>query len=174
MQKSSSLILIALVSILCLCSIRFSASAMQDTVEINDLIENASLYDGKTVTVTAEAIGECMERGDHAWVNVNDGSNAIGIWMTKEESSQIKYYGDYRYTGDTIAVTGIYNRACQEHGGEPDLHCETISVMKAGEKRSEAISSAKILAAIFFTVLGSLLFVVLKTGNQKSRTAATR
>jgi len=153
---------------------RIPTSATQDTVKINDLIENASLYDGKTVAVTAEAIGECMERGSNAWINVNDGSNAIGIWMTKEESSQITYYGDYRYTGDTIAVTGIYNRACSEHGGEPDIHCKNISVMKAGETRKEEISSAKILAAIFFTVLGSLLFVGQKTGNRKNRTGISR
>jgi hypothetical protein len=115
-----------------------------------------------------------MERGSDAWVNVNDGSNAIGIWMTGEESAQITYYGDYRYTGDTIAVTGTYNRACSEHGGEPDIHCQNITVVKAGEIRREDISSAKILAAIFFTVSGSMLFVGLKTNTRKSRSNIRR
>jgi hypothetical protein len=174
MQKRSSLILPALAAVLCLCFIQLPISATQDTVKINDLVENASFYDGKTVAVTAEAIGECMERGSDAWINVNDGSNAIGIWMTREESSQITYYGDYRYTGDTIAVTGIYNRACKEHGGEPDIHCKNITVIKAGKIRSEEISSDKILAAIFFTVSGSMLFVGLKTGNRKNRTGINR
>ncbi|PKM71998.1 MAG: DNA-binding protein, partial [Firmicutes bacterium HGW-Firmicutes-17] len=39
-----------------------------DVVELNQLVENAEAMDGQTVTVTGEAIGEAMERGDHAWV----------------------------------------------------------------------------------------------------------
>ena len=168
MQKSSRLILLVLIPVLCLCLMRLPTSATQEDVLINTLIEKASLYDGEIVTVTAEAIGECMERGNNAWINVNDGSNAIGIWMTESEASQITYYGDYRYTGDTIVVTGIFNRACTEHGGEPDIHCEKISVSKVGSIRAEEISPAKILAAVFCTVLGFVLFVTIKTSKRKS------
>ncbi|WP_414150707.1 hypothetical protein ACIZ62_16885 [Acetobacterium carbinolicum] len=46
-----------------------------DVIELNQLVENAEAMDGKTVTV----IGEAMERGDYAWGNINDGSNAMGI-----------------------------------------------------------------------------------------------
>ena len=55
-------------------------------ISINDLINNTTAYDMQTVTVEGEAIGEALERGDHAWVNINDGSNAIGIWMTAAET----------------------------------------------------------------------------------------
>jgi len=31
-----------------------------------------------------------MVRGDFAWVNVNDGENAIGVWLSKELAGEIK------------------------------------------------------------------------------------
>jgi len=167
MQKTSPIILLVILPVICVCLLHFSASAQQETVQINDLINSSSTYDGRAVTVEAEAIGECLERGDYAWVNVSDGSNAIGIWMTKEEAALITYYGDYRYTGDTLTITGIFSRACKEHGGEPDLHCQSLTVSKIGYAREENITTARILAAVFFAALGALLFFLHKRSNRK-------
>jgi hypothetical protein len=167
MQKTSHIILLLFLPVICVSLLHFSANAQQETVKINDLINSASTYDGETVTIEAEAIGECLERGDYAWVNVSDGSNAIGIWMSKEESTRITYYGDYRYTGDTLIVTGVFSRACQEHGGEPDLHCQSLSVSRVGNIREEVITTPRILAATFFASLGALLFFLHKRSHRK-------
>ena len=56
---------------------------------INELIENGKRLNMNIVVLEAEAIGEVLERGDYAWVNVNDKTNAIGIWVTKEDASQL-------------------------------------------------------------------------------------
>ena len=91
-----------------------------DIYGINDLVEHAAALDGTEVTVTEKrAIGEAMERGEYAWVNLSDGTNAIGIWLPLTEAKLITYFGDYKNKGDSVRITGIFNRACADHGGRP-------------------------------------------------------
>ena len=134
-------------------------SAADNPVSINELIDNTSKYDKKSITLTGEAIGECLERENGCWVNMSDGGNAIGIWMTKTDAARIKIYGDYKHTGDTITVTGIFYEACPEHGGEPDIHCTTLIIEEAGTGRSEIISAEKALTATGVVAIALVLFM---------------
>lgn len=136
----------------------FSIHAKAETMlDINDLIEKAKELDGQEVTIRGEAIGECMERGDYAWININDGTNAIGIWLSKSEAAKIHYYGNYKNIGDTIELTGTFHRACKEHGGEADVHCDSIQISKEGYPVKEQIAPIKFigtgLSAIFALAL---------------------
>lgn len=134
-----------------------------DVVELNQLVENAEAMDGQTVTVTGEAIGEAMERGDHAWVNINDGTNAMGIWMPLDDAQRIKFFGDYKHIGDQLQVTGVFNQACAQHGGDVDIHSNSIMVMEAGYATEESVSSPKIIIGIVLVFLASVLgFIYLK------------
>ena len=160
MEKKTNLISNVLAVILCLSLIGFPVLAADNAVTVNELIENSADYNGKSVSITGEAIGECLERGNNAWVNISDGSNAIGIWMTKEEAAGITYYGDYKYTGDTLVITGTFYEGCKEHGGEPDIHCSTLIISQIGEMKSEKIPVAKILLAAGFTSLALILYMV--------------
>ena len=159
MEKKTNLISNVLAVILCLSLVGFPVLAADNAVTVNELIENSADYNGKSVSITGEAIGECLERGNNAWVNISDGSNAIGIWMTKEEAEGITYYGDYKYTGDTLAITGIFYEGCKEHGGEPDIHCSTLIISHKGEIKSEKIPAAKIILAAGFASLALILYM---------------
>src|SRR5512136_2756615 len=76
-----------------------------------DLINNARQYDNKPVTYKGEAIGDIMIRGDHAWLHVNDGIIAIGIWAPKVMIKDIRFVGDYHQNGDIVEVTGMFHRS---------------------------------------------------------------
>lgn len=128
-----------------------------DVIELNQLVENAEIMDGQTVTVSGEAIGEAMERGDHAWVNINDGSNAMGIWMPLADTQSIKVFGDYKHRGDQLQVTGVFNRACAEHGGDVDIHSDSIAVAAVGYTTTEAVPALKIIIG---TILGCLAVLI--------------
>ena len=133
-----------------------SVTAASDT-NLNDLIENAMALDGKEVSVTGEALGEVLERGNYAWVNINDGTNAMGIWMTLEDAKTITFFGDYKHMGDTVRVTGIFYRACTEHGGDIDIHCNTLEVVKKGGIVKEVLTSAKIaMGTVFLFITGHI------------------
>lgn len=136
----------------------FSMYAFADNIiEINQLIENAKELDGTKITVQGETIGELMQRGEYCWVNINDKTNAIGIWMNVKDAEQIIYYGNYKNIGDTIKVSGIFHRACIEHGGEADIHCDLLTVVKKGYQVTYPIPDIKIIVAI-------ALFLILFTG----------
>jgi len=130
-----------------------------ETRKINDLVENAKALDYQTVTIQAEAIGEILERGEYAWVNVNDQSNAIGVFVPIEEAEKIKFFGDYFHQGDTLLITGVLYNACKEHGGELDIHAKTITVVSVGQRLDKPINSQKTLIFVGFAFLASILGV---------------
>ena len=100
----------------------------------NNLINNAKLYDNTTITIQGECIGDIMARGNHVWVNVNDGDNAIGVWAEEELVKDIVHTGSYNFIGDQVKITGTFHRACPVHGGDLDIHAEKIEVLKHGER----------------------------------------
>ncbi|HWT74932.1 MAG TPA: hypothetical protein VN258_09480 [Mobilitalea sp.] len=131
-----------------------------DVVSINDLIENSKELDGQVITIQGEAIGESMNRGEYSWININDGTNAIGVWVKSDTADQIQYYGNYHEVGDTIEVTGTFYRACAAHGGEADFHADTFNIIKNGHLVSEHIDRHKIVLAIISSVFAFLLILV--------------
>jgi len=159
MEKKTRLIYCILTVFISLTLVGFPIYAQEAAVSVNELIEHSADYNGKSISITGEAIGECLERGEFDWVNISDGSNAIGIWMSKKDAAMITCYGDYKYTGDTVIITGTFYEACPEHGGEPDIHCQTLIISKVGELKNEKIPVAKILLAAGFASSALFLYV---------------
>ncbi|MEI7885160.1 MAG: DNA-binding protein [Clostridia bacterium] len=132
-----------------------------NTTEINQLIENAKTFDGKQVVVRGETIGEVMQRGNYSWVNINDGSNAIGIWMKNSDAQQITLFGNYKNIGDNVVVDGVFYRACPEHGGEADIHCATLKITKTGFPVTNPIPTIRgILVFVLFSALVIVFFII--------------
>jgi len=138
----------------------------EEVIDINNLIEHAADLDGKMVTVEGEAIGEKMDRGNYSWININDGTNAIGIWLNKNDAEKIEYYGNYKNKGDIVKITGTFNRTCSEHGGESDIHNSSLEITEQGHLVKEDVSSSKVITASVLTIIAlSLLFFFIKQKN---------
>lgn len=134
------------------------------TVSVNELIENAKELDGQKVTIQGETIGEAMERRDYSWININDGTNAIGVWISRSEAEKVTSYGDYKNIGDMIQITGIFYRACKKHGGEADFHADTIAVIKKGYSVKEELPISKSLGTgvlTFTAAVIALLYIII-------------
>jgi len=131
--------------------------AFAKPLDSNTLINNTAKYDGKIIEFEGEAIGEIMKRGNFAWVNVNDGQNAIGIYMPYSEAKKIKYLGRYLVKGDTIYVKGIFHRACSAHGGDIDIHAYELKIIKSGYRFSEKVDSKRAVTGILLFLSGCLL-----------------
>ncbi len=129
-------------------------------VSSNELINNAKHYDGKIMDYEGEVIGEVMPRGEFVWVNVYDGSNAIGIWLRRDLTSGIVYAGSYKARGDWVAVTGIFHKNCPEHGGDLDIHAQAIHTLKAGRVTPEKLNFAKINQAIALGAICLLIWIL--------------
>lgn len=150
-------ILTGLIVILLITGLYSGICEAHDTVSLNDLVENGSSFDGKIVTVQGEALGEAMERDGYAWVNISDPTNVMGIWMTAGDAKKIKFFGDYKHKGDMIKVSGVFHRACREHGGDMDIHGAAVDIVEQGHQVKEAIDTRKIAAGLILTFTALIL-----------------
>jgi hypothetical protein len=125
----------------------------------NDLIENGKALDGKEIMLTGEAIGEPMKRGEYTWVNISDGSAAMGIWVKSSDAQKINFYGNSKSKGDMVKVIGEFHRACAEHGGDMDIHSKSIEITEKGHSLNERVNKSKVKSALILSVITALLSI---------------
>ncbi len=144
-----------------------AAFAESSVVSSTDLINNASALDGQTVVYTGEVIGDIMQRGDHTWLNLSDGSNAIGIWAATDQLGSIAIPGRYDQVGDTVQVTGIFHRACRDHGGDMDIHAVQLQLIQQGHTITHPLSSVRLILAVVTAVIGAGIVIRLQRKQRK-------
>jgi len=139
----------------------------QQHISSTELINKAKEYDGKNVVYAGEAIGDVMVRGDSVWVNLNDGENAIGIWLNKKLAKEIRFTGSYQTKGDRLEITGVFQRNCIQHGGDMDIHAQSIRKISPGKLIKEELDTGK--RNFTFILLGILCLVFVFVRRQRSR-----
>jgi len=145
------------------------AMAAPLVVSSTELIQKAKVLDGQVVVYTGEAIGELLARGDYSWVNASDGANAIGLYMPTALANKISNFGTYKTRGDTIEVTGVFHRACPEHGGDLDIHVTDVKVLAQGGPISHRVHPARVVWAIVLSVLAGTLYLADRSRERKHR-----
>jgi hypothetical protein len=154
------------------------AAFAQPAVSPNDptsseLVSEPKKWDGKEITFTGEAITEAQERGDFAWIHLNDDAYYLknieegaplggynsghAVWVPTELTEQITYYGDFKHEGDVVEVVGTFNAACAQHGGDMDIHAQGLRVVAEGRPVVEAIHPTKMIAAGLLIAVGIAL-----------------
>jgi hypothetical protein len=152
-----------LFSVLCpLFSVLYSLSSVcfAQSISSIELINNAKQYDGKTITYEGEVIGDVMKRGDFAWINLNDGVQAIGVWLQNSLLKDITFTGSYSSKGDMVEVKGVFHRACPEHGGDLDIHAQSIRKISPGRIERENFNLSKRNYAIFLLGILGLVWIL--------------
>ena len=158
-----SLLMLAIVALCCV----LPASAVASEASSEALIEDPSAWDGRVVTFTGEAIGEAMVRGDEVWLHLNDDAYAdasvaagsrpqgynsgMAVVLDPEAAALITVFGDHRHQGDIVQVTGVFNAACPEHGGDMEIHASDMHIVRTGRELAGKLgpSSLIMLAASF-------------------------
>lgn len=123
------------VLLLCVCAFAQPAS-------IDELIVKSTQYDAKEVVIEGEAIGHLMRRGEFAWLNVSDGKISIGIWAKQELFRSVEHLGRYAVKGDQLRIRGIFHTRCVSHGGDTDIHAQTLAVVASGNEQ-HSVSNPK-------------------------------
>ncbi len=162
LKNSRILILIFLISI----SFTVTCVASDNITKINDLIEKSASLNNTVITMQGEVIGEALERGEYAWINVNDTTNAIGIWVKQSDVDRIRFYGDYKHKGDIVKVTGVFYKSCPEHGGDVDIHSTHIDIVETGHEVTEEISHTKVLVTAVLFIIMLILFRLFRHKNK--------
>lgn len=117
-------------------------------ISIQELLNQSKALDQQTVIIEAEVILEVLERGDMAWLNVNDGTNAIGVYLPIKMTEELDSFGDHQNQGDRVRIEAVFYRNCPEHGGEMDLHAINLSIIEEGFVMERPISTWKFSFAI--------------------------
>lgn len=148
--------------LLVICYLLVATFVFAQPVSSNELINNAKQYDNKTVVYKGEVIGDVMRRGNYAWINVNDGERAIGIWLPADLTKEIAHTGSYKSIGDQIEITGVFHRACPEHGGDLDIHAQFLRKINSGRLIQNKLNTAKRNhAVVLLGVLGLVWILTL-------------
>lgn len=137
-----------------------SHAVFAQSLTVGDLIKDGINYDGKRIAIDAEVIGHLMQRGDFAWFNINDGTNAIGVWTGFDLAKDIKYLGKHSVIGDTVRIEGVFHLRCPGHGGDTDIHADKITILERGSIRRLAYDPKKINILIFLIVILTCLYII--------------
>lgn len=127
-----------------------------------ELINNADKLDETVVIYRGEAVTAVMNRGEHAWINLNDGNNAVGIWCKSDSLKNVRFLGDYKNKGDYLEVEGVFHRACPIHSGELDIHADSVKILSVGFPLRERVSVKRLRIAAAFFVLTIIAIVALR------------
>lgn len=124
----------------------FAAPVAVDTVGLS---QADPTLDGQSVQFSGEAIGETLRAsGETRWVNVLDNGTAIGVVAPTSMLQSIDGFGDWSQVGTRIEVTGVFNVACDEHGGDLDVHATEIRVLAPAREIPRPISTWKIFVSV--------------------------
>lgn len=134
------------------------------------LINDATLFDGSTVSYKGEVVGPIMRRGENVWLSLNDGANAISVWIPVNLLGATRIGGSYGQKGDQISVIGTFHRSCKEHGGALDIHGTYLLMLAQGGPVAEKLAAGKVVwLAVLLGVFVCLLIARIYLKRQKRK-----
>jgi len=155
------------------------------TVASAALIENASAWDGRSISFAGEAVGEALARGDHAWLHVNDDAyqarnpaagrpragynSGQAVWVPPGLARRVRTFGDYRNEGDAVRVTGEFHAACREHGGDMDVHATGLEVVREGHAVTHRLNGGRLAIGLGLLAIAGGLWLLRIRGEHTGR-----
>lgn len=144
---------------------QLSDSSFLYETSIADLAEADSYYEGQTVLVKGEVVGDRVNdefRENNCWITLQDNEaspSVVAVFMTKEQSSIIDTYGQYGTVGTQLQVRGTFHLECAEHQGMSDIHAEEVAALQKGYESKPAPSNRILSFGILACVIGAVLMV---------------
>jgi hypothetical protein len=146
-----------------------------EAVASNELYDCPTIWDGRRVSYTGEAVGAVLRRGEVAWVHLNDdvyagdvgplpahrdyqgGNGGIGVRIPADLAEEIDWVGSGRARGDVLEVVGTFHRVHAE-SREPAVIVATGGrVVRRGEPFTDPILPDRAVAAGVLSALALLL-----------------
>lgn len=124
-----------------------------------ELINNALKLDKQEIELQGEAVGEIIERDNgKCWINIYDGSSAIGVFIDIAEAKKIGIFGTHKYQGDIVAIKGKLYANDEATGGELDVQGKHLKVLTPGHPILHPVPLWKVIFAVAGVVSTALAF----------------
>jgi hypothetical protein len=157
-----------------------------EVVTIQELVDHMEEFNDRVVTVEGEVVGDVMRRGENAWITVNDDAYSemtldegqgftgysnvgIGVWVSAAAADSIEFCGGYKVRGDRFVVTGVFHRACPEHGGDTDIHATSLRLAERGHEISHPFDYTMLLVALGLLAVSLFLWFLLRRKVRAAR-----
>jgi hypothetical protein len=148
--------------------------SVPEEVNSSTLVEEAKKWNGRQVIFTGEAVGEGMVRGQKCWIHLNDDAymwknieegaklggynSGQAVWLDAGLAGKITYYGNYLYEGDIVKVTGTFHSVCRDHGGDMDIHADTLEIVRIGHPVKHTVNFKQAWLSLVLLGLAGVLF----------------
>lgn len=145
---------------------QLSDSSFLYETSIADLAQADSYYEGQTVLVKGEVVGDRVNdefREENCWITLQDDEESpsvLAVSLTKEQTNVIDTYGQYGSTGTQLQVRGTFHLECSEHQGLSDVHADEVSALQPGSTTPEPVNYRVLVGAIIACVIGFALLVM--------------
>ncbi len=177
MRHAERLLLLLLFSIiLCVAGFSLESKPVDVPIGANALIENAKALDGTVIRFRGEAIGDVFPRGEYSWVNLSDGTAAIGVWIAGNLVPEGMTLGSWKAKGTVVEIVGTFHRACLEHGGDLDIHAGAVVALSPGSGTERPIGWGRAALAgllALAAILAGIRYSRLKTSVAEGKKGVT-
>jgi hypothetical protein len=147
-----------------------SDSIVIPQVNVRILLEAPDTYDGQSVKISGELIGQALHQKHGVWFHLlDDEGSAIGIWAQKEDLPPFTYYGKFGIQGDRLSLRGVFHKACLLHGGDTDIHLLEVEEHHPGRVLDlDRVNPLKwcTLLALLVIFLGLLFYISRVAANK--------
>ena len=141
------------------------------TVASAQLIDCPDVYDGRRLAYQGEVVGAVLQRGERAWVQLNDdpyglalgplpahrttvgGNSGLAVSVPIEVARSIEHVGDHDQRGDVLSVVGTFRRADPADGGGPTIQADAARVAVEGARISHPLSTRRAATAGLFAAV---------------------
>ena len=153
---------------------RADNSFIRDTT-IEQLSDEASLYDGKIVQVMGEVIGDKIKTDEEGtcWITLtvtdSEDKTSISVQISEEQASQIDRYGKYGVTGTIFQVNGTFHQSCPEHDALPDIHAVSSEALSQGVDNHDTFDLNDYVPGLITLCIGLLLIAAFHFARERMR-----
>lgn len=151
------------------------SSFLYDT-SLVELASATSYYDGQTVQITGEAIGDIIHAGTdgtHVWLTLAstspDSDATVVVYLPSSATSIIDTLGEYGKTGTVLQVRGTFHLVCPDHEGVSDIHAENVNVVSPGTSSPDEFSWAALQPGALLLLLAGALLLAFHLLRQRLR-----
>ncbi len=159
--------------------------ALAIDVTAKELIDDGAEYDGMTVTVVGELIGDYgQRRGGYTWTQLNEdpyvvepiardgrpagGNIGIGVMVPSPLMEGLDAPGRYRQVGPLVSLTGVWKYHDPARHGESFLHVAELALVRRGEALSEPPDWAALVGGAALMVGGALMLYARRRSEQST------
>lgn len=149
-------------------------------VSADEVLNCPESFDRRTVRYRGEAIGGLMQRGDGAWIQVNDDAYAVagplqthqdyrgenvglGVFLPAGLDHQIGTVGGPRTRGDLVEIVGVFRRVDPESHEVTVIRASSTRIVRPGAALADPPLRRRQVAAGLLSLLAAAMVAVERT-----------